>query len=274
MSKIKRKKIGLALGGGGAKGLAHIGVLKVLERNDIPIDYIAGTSIGAMVGGYYAASKSVSYVEKMALDSNMSRFASLMFELTREGGLVRGNKILAYLEKSLDGIDFSELEIPFAAVATELNCGETVYFEKKGDVAAAIRASISYPPVFSPFKIKNRLFVDGGLSCQVPVKKVFDMGADVVIAVALENDYIFKKREFDKEAAFGNTFGNTYRVLNSSIKVLVKRLGEYDTKCANVVISPKVGSLRTWMDFGKSDRIIKIGEDAAKKSIKDIKKLL
>jgi NTE family protein len=270
MSKTNRKKIGLALGGGGAKGLAHIGVLKVLERNGIPIDYIAGTSIGAMVGAYYAASRDVKYVERVALNSNMNQFASLMIELTRYGGLVRGNKVMAYLEKSLDGIDFSELEIPFAAVATELNCGESVYFEKKGDVATAIRASISYPPVFAPLKIKNKLYVDGGLSCQVPVKKVFDMGADVVIAVALENDYIFKKREFDKETAFGNT----YRVLNSSIKVLVKRLGEYDTKDADVIISPKVGTLRTWMDFGKSNRIIKIGENAAQKSMKDIKKLL
>ncbi len=265
-----RKKIGLALGGGGAKGLAHIGILKVFEQNNIPIDYIAGTSIGAMVGGYYAASKSARFVEEVALNSDMKQFASLMFELTRDGGLVRGDKILAYLEKSLDGMDFSELKIPFAAAATELNCGDVYYFEKEGDVARAIRASISYPPVFAPLKIKNKLYVDGGLSCQVPVDKVKQMGADIVVAVDLEGDYVFHKKVFNQAAAIGNT----YRVFRASIKVLVKKLGEYNTQKADLVITPLVGKYRTWADFDKARQLIKIGEESAKKALKDIKKLL
>jgi len=270
MKNKKRKKVGLALGGGGAKGWAHVGVLKVLEKNKIPIDYIAGSSIGALIGGYYAASRSADYVEKIALSSTAKEFALMMFEPTSSGGFVRGNKILDFLEKSLDGIDFSELDIPLAVTATELNSGQTVYFEKRGDVAQAIRASISYPPVFAPFKIKNKFYVDGGLTCQVPVKKVFDMGADVVIAVDLEGDYQFKKSQFDKEMVLGSA----YRITNFSIKTLVRKLAQYDTQLADIVIAPKVGRFRTWMDFGKSKQIIKVGEKAAQEVIGKIKKLI
>lgn len=270
MKNKSRKKIGLALGGGGAKGLVHIGIIKVLEKNKIPIDFIAGTSIGALVGGLYAASKDIGYVEKIALDSNMDRFVSMMLEFTRSGGLVRGEKVLKFLKNSLDEVDFQELQIPFVAVATELNSALTYYFEKKGDVAEAIRASISYPPVFSPYKIKNKLYIDGGLSCQVPADKVRSMGADVVIAVNLEDDYIFQKNMFAREAAIGNT----YRLLDSSMKVLVRNLAEYNAKNADVVINPKVGKFGAWSDFDKAKRLIKIGEKSAKKAISEVKRLI
>lgn len=269
MTANKRKKIGLALGGGGAKGLAHIGVLKVLEKNSIPIDYIAGSSIGAVIGAYYAASKSVDYVEKIALSSDINTFASLMIELTNRGGFVEGNKILNYFEKTLDGIDFSELQIPLAIVATELNSGKEYYFEKSGDVASAIRASISYPPVFAPFKIKNKMFVDGGLSCLVPVEKVRQMGADIVIAVDVERDYVFNKKDFEQSA-----LRNTYKVFRVSIKVLLRKVGQYDTQNADIVITPPVGKFRTWMDFDKAKKLIKIGEESALKSLKEIKSLI
>lgn len=268
--KHTRKKIGLALGGGGAKGLSHIGVIKILEQNKIPIDFIAGTSIGALVGGLYAAGKDIGYVEKIALDSNMDKFASMMIEFTRSGGLVRGEKVLKFLKDSLDEIDFRELQIPFVAVATELNSALTYYFEKKGDVAEAIRASISYPPVFSPYKIKNKLFIDGGLSCQVPAEKVRSMGADIVIAVNLENNYIFRKDAFNREAAIGNT----YRLLDSSMKVIVRNLAEHDIRYADVVINPKVGKFGTWSDFDKAKKLIKIGEKSAKKAISEVGQLM
>jgi NTE family protein len=269
-SKSGRKKIGLALGGGGAKGFAHIGVIKALERSGVPIDFIAGTSIGALVGGLYAASKDIGYVEKIALDSSMDKFVSLMLEFTRSGGLVGGEKVLNFLKESLDEISFEELKIPFAAVATELNSGEIHYFEKKGDVAEAIRASISYPPIFALYKIKNKLYVDGGLSCQVPADKVRLMGADVVIAVDLENDYVFRKDIFSREGAIGNT----YHLFHSSMKVLVRKLAEYNVKNANIVINPKVGKFRTWSDFDKAKRLIKIGEKSTKKIISNVRRLM
>jgi len=268
--KNRRPKIGLALGGGGAKGFAHIGIIKVLERNNIPIDYIAGTSIGALVGGFYAACKNIDYVEDVAVYSDIRRFASLMFELTRGGRLVGGDKILEFLKSGLDEIDFSELEIPLAVVATELNSGEIHYFEKSGDVSEAIRASISYPPVFAPVKIKNKIYVDGGLSCQVPVDKVRQMGADIVIAVDLEKDYVFHKNAFNQEAAIGNT----YKIFRLSIRVLMKKLAEYNSKSAEVLITPPVGKYRTWMDFDKVRNLIKIGEKSARKALKEIKKYL
>jgi NTE family protein len=264
MSKINRKKIGLALGGGGAKGFAHIGVLKVLEENNIPIDFIAGTSIGALVGSFYSASKDVDYVRDVAVDNAGTRFTSMMFELTRDGGLVKGDKVLNFLKDKLDEIDFNELQIPLAITATELNSGSIKYFEKKGDVAEAIRASISYPPIFSPVKIKNKLYVDGGLSCQVPVDKVREMGADIVIAVDLENNYVFHQE----------AIGNTYKIFRASIKVLIRMLSQYNTTDADIVIRPPVGKYRTWMDFDKASYLIKIGENSARKALKDIKRLL
>jgi NTE family protein len=269
-SRKHRPKIGLALGGGGAKGFAHIGIIKVLERNNIPIDYIAGTSMGALVGGFYAASRDINYVEKIALDSDLGKFMSLMLEFTRGGGFVGGEKVLNFLKESLDEIDFNELQIPLAVTATELNSGEIHYFEKKGDVAEAIRASISYPPVFAPYKIKNKLYVDGGLSCQIPADKVRQMGADVVIAVDLEKDYVFHKKVFDNAKAIGNT----YKIFRSSIRVLMKKLAEYNSKDADIVIVPPVGKYRTWMDFDKAGSLIKIGEKSAKNALKDIKKLV
>lgn len=263
-NKTKRKKVGLALGGGGAKGFAHIGIIKILEKNNIPIDFIAGTSIGALVGGFYAASKNIEYVEGVALNNDMFQFASMMFELTRDGGFVKGDKVLKFLKEKLDEVDFNELQIPFAATVTELNAGETEYFENNGDVAEAIRASISYSPVFSPVTIKNKVYVDGGLSCPVPAEKVRQMGADIVIAVDLDNDFVFHKE----------ALGNTYRIFRTSLKVLMKKLGEYNTQDAEITIRPPVGKFHTWSDFDKARQLIKIGENSASKIIKDIKKLL
>ncbi len=269
--KHKRKKIGLALGGGGAKGFAHIGVIKVLEKNNVPIDFITGTSIGALVGGFYAASKSSDYLEQIASDSSVGKFISLMAEFTGgRGGIIGGEKVLNFLSEGLDGIDFKDLKIPFAVTVTNLNSGETEYFEKSGDVAQAIRASISYPPIFSPYKIKNKMYVDGGLSCQVPVSKARLMGADLVIAVNLEDEYVLNKKAFEKESIMTSA----YNVFNSSIKILVKKVAEYDVENADFVLNLPVGKFKTWSDFGKAEELIKIGEEFAKENIKNIKKTL
>ncbi len=269
--KIKRKKIGLALGGGGSKGFAHIGVIKVLKKNNIPIDFITGTSIGALVGGFYAASEDPEYLESVASGSSSGKFISLMTEFTGgRGGIVGGEKVLNFLSEGLDGIDFKDLKIPLAVTATELNSGETEYFEKSGDVAQAIRASISYPPIFSPYKIKNKLYVDGGLSCQVPAQKARLMGADLVIAVNLEDEYVLNKKVFEKESIMTST----YSVFNASIKILVKKVAEYDIKEADIALNLPVGRFKTWSDFGRAKDLIKIGEEFTKKNIKNIKKAL
>ena len=150
------------------------------------------------------------------------------------------------------------------------NSGETEYFEKSGDVAQAIRASISYPPIFSPYKIKNKLYVDGGLSCQVPAQKARLMGADLVIAVNLEDEYVLNKKVFEKESIMTST----YSVFNASIKILVKKVAEYDIKEADIALNLPVGRFKTWSDFGRAKDLIKIGEEFTKKNIKNIKKAL
>ena len=148
MAKSKRPKIGLALGSGGSRGLAHIGVIKALEENNIPIDFIAGSSIGAMAGGFYAAGLSIKKMEEISLETNWRRMFSLVDPHLKQG-LISGEKVKTFIEGYVDGKKIEDCKIPFVAVATDLKTGEIVILNK-GEMAQAIRASISIPLVFKP----------------------------------------------------------------------------------------------------------------------------
>ncbi|HPW34632.1 MAG TPA: patatin-like phospholipase family protein [Candidatus Paceibacterota bacterium] len=264
ISKNNRPKIGLALGGGGAKGISHVGVIKVLEENNIPIDFITGTSIGAMVGGFYSALKNISYIENIIKKTDIKKFLFMMFDPTREAGLVHGDKVIKFIRESLGDVDFKELSIPFSAVATDLSSTNAFYFEKKGDLVEAIRASISYPPIFAPVKIGNHILVDGGLVCPVPTEKVKEMGADIVIGVNLEEDYILPS---DAPKSISKIF-------DRSIQTTIKKMASENMKIADISINPKVGSFRTWRDFDKGGGLIEIGRQATLEKIQEIKKRL
>jgi NTE family protein len=181
-------KIGLALSGGGARGLAHIGVLKTLEREGIPVDFLAGTSMGGVIAAGYAAGLNAAYLEQEAL--RMSRWRNLLPLVDRSLpglGLVRGERVRDYLADHIGEITFDQLNIPLALVAVDLFSGKEVVL-RSGVVADAVRATISLPGVFAPYPLDGQLLVDGGILNNLPADVVRSMGAEVVIAVNVSAD--------------------------------------------------------------------------------------
>ncbi|MFO8062635.1 MAG: patatin-like phospholipase family protein [bacterium] len=179
---FKKKKLGLALGGGAAKGLAHIGILKVLEENDIRIDFVSGTSMGAIIGAMYASGMSASEIESVATGLDKKEAASL-FRITLDGaGFINGERITGLLEDVIHKKKFTEMEIPFACVACDIVTGREIVFTE-GNIINSLRASMSIPGIFSPVKNEGNVLVDGGLVNPVPADTVRDLGADRVLAV-------------------------------------------------------------------------------------------
>ena len=263
MKKNNNKlKVGLALGGGGARGLSHIGVLNILSDAGIKIDYIAGTSIGAMIGAFYAFSKNSKDIESLALSTDWKKVLTLI-DPTIHQGILNGDKVKQYIKDFMGDKSFSDLQIPLAIVATDLKTAESVVF-KKGNVILALRASISLPLIFKPVMIKNRILSDGGLSVPIPVDVVRDMGADIVIAVNLDNIYMFENDSDD--------FG-FYKIANNSINILRYHLANSNVKNADFVINPKVARFGIGQFLDAKD-IIKEGEKATKKEINKILKII
>jgi predicted acylesterase/phospholipase RssA len=182
MSVQSNKKIGYALGGGAARGLSHIGVLKVLEKNNIFPDIIAGTSIGALIGALYASGTKIDDIEQFALRLDLKRLVLLADVTIPTSGLIGGKRIISLLKSILGDLTFDQLKCDFACVATDINTGEQVVL-KEGSLLDAVRASISIPGIFSPIRIKGHYLVDGGLVNEVPVSVCREMGAGYVIGV-------------------------------------------------------------------------------------------
>ena len=263
---FKRPRIGLALGSGGPKGLAHIGVIKVLEKNGIPIDFIAGSSFGALVGGFYAATQDIKKIEDISPTTNWRQILTLIDPSLRQG-IVSGKKIEEFIENYVDEMRFQELKIPLSVVATDLKNGRAVCINKD-KVASAIRASISTPLVFKPVEREGKLLVDGGLSVPVPVDIVRKMGADIVIAVNLDADY-FANGNNDKNTNFG-----FYKIGNSSINLLRHHLASWNVKNADIVIAPQTGDIH-WNKFltdGKD--IVSAGEKAMNEKLFQLRELM
>lgn len=265
LKSTARPKIGLALGGGSAKGLAHIGVIKVLEENNIPIDYIAGTSIGALIGGFYAFSKNISEIEDIALNNNFYEYLSMFFDPSLYQGLIKGNKVVKFIENYIGQTTFNDLKIPFRCVATNVKSGEPV-IEKNGTVAQAIRTSISMPVFFKPIERDGVFLIDGALSIPVPVQMVRDMGADIVIAVNLYKNNL--------NSAINKL--DIFNVADNSNNILLLHLADENVKNADIVISPKLESI-TWNNLftpEKTKEAVDIGEEATIEKIEEIKRLL
>ncbi|MCK4993762.1 MAG: patatin-like phospholipase family protein [Candidatus Omnitrophica bacterium] len=179
----KKSKVGLALGSGSARGLAHIGVLRALKEKNISIDMIAGSSMGALVGACYARNEEIRDIEETVLNLDWRQLAqladpnlALLFK-----GVIHGKKVKELLKTVIGDVKFKDLKIPLAVVATDVNTGEEVVI-KEGSVIEAVRASISIPAIFMPVKLNNRFLIDGGIVNPVPVNVVKDMGATFVIA--------------------------------------------------------------------------------------------
>ncbi len=280
-----RPKIGLALGGGGARGAAHIGVLRVLEEQGVPVDFVAGTSMGAVVGGLYASGLSPDEIEKALTSvdwndtlSDRTAYKELTYRrkedenryltsfeaglrgrrLALPSGLQSAQKVRFLLQTNLLHVahvrDFSQLPIPFQAVAADIETGEAVVLDS-GDLAEAIRASISIPGVFSPMEIDGKLLVDGGIANNVPVDVVRAMGADIVIAVDVGGPML--KRE---------QLGSMFAVTSQVLTILTRRNAAEQMKKADVVLAPNVARWGA-MAFNESKPIIAEGEKEARRVV-------
>ena len=176
----RKKKLGLALGAGAARGLAHIGVLQVLLEHGIEVDMVAGSSMGGIVGGLFATGTDLYFLEKYAEKFAIKKY--LDFSL-REGGLVRGKKTEQLIRLLTKNVGIEQTRIPFACVAVDLGSGELVTFHKNMPLYQAIRATMSIPGVFAPYEMGGRYYIDGGILERVPVQAVKMLGADIVIGV-------------------------------------------------------------------------------------------
>jgi len=258
------KKVGLALGGGGAKGFAHIGVIKTLVDAGIPIDYIAGTSMGALVGGYYAATKNIRRLEALAgqfePEKHMSPRATA---LDRKGAFFRDSLVEKLLSEEFHNIKIEDFEIPFAAVATDARNGEEVVM-KKGKLVDALRASAALPIVFSPVEAGGRLLIDGGLSNPVPADVVRELGAEYVIAVDVSSRWLDQPEEMID-------VHDMYSVITSSLSVIEYQIGKTIVKTADIVLRPPVMRFQA-LSFAHNREILQAGENETKYHLREIRK--
>jgi NTE family protein len=251
-------KIGLALGGGAARGFAHIGVIKVLESQGIVPDMIVGTSAGSVVGALYAAGNNGFALQKLALEmdeSSISDWALPFF--TKTSGVLRGDALQSYINKSVGQMPIEKLKKPFGAVATDLNSGAPILFQR-GNTGLAVRASSAVPGVFQPVKINEHLYVDGGLVSPVPVRFAREMGADLVIAVNIS------------VSPDGQQAVTSLEVMMQTFAIMGQSLNYFELKTADLVIQPELPGMKG-TDFAGRNLAILAGERAAMAMIPELK---
>ncbi|MCF7223623.1 patatin-like phospholipase family protein [Marilutibacter chinensis] len=247
-------KVGLALGGGAAKGFAHIGVIKMLEANGIRVDTVAGTSAGSVVGALYASGMDPFAMQQkaVALDESSIRDVRLF-----SGGLVQGRALQDYVNAQVEGRPIDRLPRPFAAVSTQLETGKRTVFVR-GNTGQAVRASSSIPGVFEPVAIAGRHYVDGGVVSPVPVDAARQLGADFVIAVDISTK------------ARGTAPSDMLGIVNQSIAIMGQRAGAEELSRADVVIRPEVATIGP-ADFEQRSAAILAGERAALAALPSIR---
>jgi NTE family protein len=257
-SKSERPRIGLALSGGAARGIAHVGVLRALEENQIPIDAIAGASAGALVGGCYAAGLSIEDLETMARGfrwRHTARFAFSRLGLQSNAGLEK------FLRDRLPVSRFEDLKIPFAAMVTDLRAGKLIVFRDRGDLPFAIRASTCIPAVYVPVRDRDgRLLIDGGIVANLPIGQARELGADIVIAVDVNADGV----------RFFETPRTALGVLAYTFSAVERIVSDQQRDTADVLIVPKLGHIR-WDQTRRADELIERGYQAGLESIDAIK---
>jgi len=240
-----RPKVGVALGGGFARGIAHIGVLHALEANGIQIDYISGTSAGALAGIAYASGLPFKEVVKRAAELRFGIFGQWRFSWL---GLASNQKLEFYPKRYLNISTFDELRIPITIAATDLITGEPVYFNE-GPLGPPLRASCAYPGLFQPVQYQGHTLVDGFVGATVPVEAVAQMGADVIVAVFLDSEAMVKPTNFT------DVIGRSFTIIQRHADLA------WRTR-ADVVIEPRVREF-AWDDFAKTPELVAAGEEAA-----------
>jgi NTE family protein len=273
MARALKKKIGLALSGGAARGIAHIGVLDVLHREKIPIDLIAGTSAGSIVGALYAAGLSTKLMEQFAIDTSWKKMAPYLDVSLTRTGLLKGKKIKELLFDFMGGdLDFSALKIPFVCVATDIESGEEIIIDQ-GPVLEAVRASISIPGIFTIVERGGRYLADGGLTTPVPVHVVKRMGADFIIAVNVNADISEHRGQADLKRLEKHKEPNVFHVLMQSLYITTHALSQRTMQEADIIIEPRMPHIYAG-DFHKAEEMIEIGREAAEKAMPEIKRKL
>jgi NTE family protein len=257
---MARKKIGLALSGGGARGFAHVGVLRVLVENGIPIDMIAGTSAGSIVGGCFAAGMSMEQIGAM---SALIRYSSIMLPTIGIGGMFSNAPMGNLLSKSLPVKNIEDTNMPFAAVAFDLATSEMVVL-KRGDLVTAIRASCAVPGVFAPVrKGDGQVLVDGGVVSPLPVNIVREMGADIVIGIDL----------LSCGASFRVNSRTSLGIMLQSTMRLLQVAAESEHRNADIILQPEIAHLRP-DQIHRRDEFIRLGEEVARDKLDEIKDLI
>jgi len=270
---LQKRKIGLALGGGGARGLAHIGVLEVLQNEGIPIDVIAGTSAGAAIGAIYAQGKDAALIREIALNLDRKALTSLVDLTLPKTGFIQGKKIRELLRTIVGGdIKFGDLKIPFACVATDIHTCEEVVI-REGSVLEGIRASISVPAIFRVVRWEGRYLVDGGLANPVPVSVLREMGADFIIAVNVIPDMSERAYRAGEEGVKEFKEPNIFSVIMQTLQIASCSLARLSLQDADIVIKPRVMHIG-FGDFHRAQECILQGKTAAQGSIVEIKRRL
>jgi len=254
---MNRPKIGLALGSGGARGFAHLGILKVMHDAQIPIDMIAGSSMGALVAAFYASGQSIEEMYKLSVAFKKKFFLDLTVP---KQGFIAGNRIKDFIRLFTYNKNIEQLNIPTAIIATDLQSGDKVVFTR-GPVSEAVRASISIPGIFVPVSYEGRLLVDGGVVDRVPVSVVKEMGADIIIASDVSS--------FKENVEIATIFD----VILQSLDIIQAEIMQSRDLSPDILLKPQVGKYSS-QSFTQIEEIIKAGEEEAKKHVNKIKDLI
>src|SRR5580700_10980550 len=252
--EYRRPKIGVALGGGFARGIAHIGVLRVLEQHQIPVDFIAGTSVGALIAAAYASGTSLDEMTRQGITTRFSDFGR--WTLSRMG-MASNERLEDLLRRLTPARFFSEMKVPLGIVATDVISGESVHFTE-GEIGPALRASCAYPGLFLPVEYRGRILVDGFLTEAVPAQAVRKMGAELVISVHLEPGLIQAKPR------------NTIEVIGRSFSIIQGTYEQPWRSIADVVIEPDVRDV-LWDGFALTPRLVAAGAAATRAALPQIK---
>ena len=250
----KPPRIGLALGGGAARGFAHIGVIQVLEENGIQPDLVVGTSAGSVVAALYASGRNGTALAQLADGMDETAFSDWAFP---GRGILRGEGLARYVRENTGNRTFEQMKMPLGVVATDLDSGQPMLFQR-GDPGTAVRASSAVPAVFQPVKIGSREYVDGGLVAPVPVRFARQMGAEMIIAVDISAD------------PAGSPTGDPMRMLLQTFAIMGRSINNFELRDADVVLRPRLPGV-SGADFSSRKRAIQAGRDIALAQLADIR---
>jgi NTE family protein len=258
LPSVERREVrlGLALGGGAARGFAHVGVIQVLEEAGLRPAYLVGTSAGSLVAALYASGKTPADLVRVAQSMQEAEITDWMLPILNRGAL-RGEALARYVNTQVGGRTLEQMSIPVGIVATDLGNGDAITF-RRGNTGAAVRASSAVPGVFQPVRVADREYVDGGLVAPVPVRQTREMGANFVIAVDISSD------------PEGNPSGDTFQILMQTFAIMGKSINQLALKEADWVVRPALSGVKS-ADFSARMRSIEAGRAAMREALPGLK---